>query len=139
MTEDLTAAIKRIFADTNDVILTAEKLDIDPGIVRHHLTKEGIKLPKGSYRFRSGPKNAAISQFHAAIGAKIAYLRIRQNKINISDFAYDCGLSTKKFGFIERGTTDATVSDLMRIGKALGVSPWELTVPLAIDNQGEKS
>jgi hypothetical protein len=132
MTEDLTTAILRIFDEHNDVLKVAEQLDLDPAVVRYHLTKEGRKLPKGSYRLRRGPKGAAISQFHAAVGAKISYLRAVANKSNIADFAYECGISTKKYGFIEKGTTDATLGDIQRIARVLGVTPWELMTPLAL-------
>lgn len=126
----LTSEIVEKFKAKKDVWLVAEDMRIDVKIVRYHLKKEGIELPKGSFRNHALKMGSVVSEFHAAVGAKVAYLRMEKGIPNPADFAYTAGISTRKYGGIERGQSDATISDLRRIAKGLGVGISELFTPL---------
>ena len=120
------------FQKVGNVFHVATTLDIDPDVVRYHLQKAKITLPKGSYRAKdpNKPASAALSQLHAALGAKIAYMRGDKNLGDVGLFAEDIGMSAKKYGAIERGQYDATITELVRVARGLGTPVAELFTPL---------
>lgn len=133
---NLTTEILDTFKAKKNVWDTATVLGIDPDIVRYHLRSEKVKLPKGSYSKRAVGKSssAPISQLHSAIGAKIAFLRMDKNLGDAPEFAAGIGMSAKKYGFIERGQSDPTISDLARVARGLGMDLAELFQPLKFES-----
>lgn len=120
------------FQKSNNVFATATTLDLDPDVVRYHLHKSKVRLPAGSYSKRdpNKSKSAPLSQMHAALGAKIAFIRNENNLGEPGLFAEDIGMSSKKYGAIERGQYDATITELARIARGLGLQVAELFQPL---------
>lgn len=121
------------FAVNKDVWNTATALGIEPGIVRLHLRNAKVKLPKGSWRTRPANKatSSPLSPLHMSIGAKIQYLRF-ERVMELSEFASSIGLSAKKYGAIERGQYDFTLSELDRVARGLNISVSDVLQPLVL-------
>ena len=120
------------FQKNQNIFATATALDLDPDVVRYHLQKSKIELPKGSYSKKDPNKSstAPISQMHAALGAKVNYMRQEKKLGSAGAFAEDIGMSAKKYGAIERGQYDATIAELARVARGLGLPVVELFSPL---------
>lgn len=133
----LRASIVENFAETKNVMTTAVRMKIDPNIVRYHLSKAGIEMPKGSYRARPpGKSNAApLSGLHCAVGAKIGYLRTTGGGGSSAMFAEKIGLSTRKYSRIERGQSDITLSELAKIAEGLGIEIINIFEPLDFERK----
>lgn len=124
--------ILKEFKVEKDVHKVAELMGIDPSIVRHHVREAGLPLPKGSYAKAKGSLGSCLSEFHAAVGAKICFLRLEKQCGDPGDFAETIGISTKRYTGIERGQHDATLSDLRRVASGMGMSVVEFFTPLGV-------
>jgi len=71
------------------------------------------------------PKKKAISKDLKELGARIKSLRVAAGYSNHEIFAYENGIDRVQYGRYERGAADMQYSSLLKIIRALKVTPEE--------------
>lgn len=109
----------------DDVTSVAVAFGISPQQVRNILKAEGVELVPGKRGRKRVVGAGPVSEFHAFVGQRIVLHRIELN-VSTKQFATKSGLTHSKLEAIERGVTDATLSELIAIAKGMGRTVSEL-------------
>jgi hypothetical protein len=103
---------------------------LKPCSVQAVIDRAGLsKAPRTPTSSRKFADQKVISSLHAQIGHDINHARNFKLKQSVAEFADAMRISRMRLRKIEIGIEDATLSELLRIAEAIGVSFETLTTP----------